>query len=239
MRNKLFLTAAFAAVASVSQAVLVLNQVPAVQTEMDSLFASQDFEVGLNAFDCITIEDFTVTSSQTLVTQVRAMMGGFGGFTSPAQWANVTGFHLNFYTSVAAGASNLTGNAGSLLVSVGSAVITDPGFTTFNGTVRLVTLNVNMVLPGAGTYWVGVNGIMDATGSSNQIGVGNNNVTSGGNNSALVNPGGGFGEPNNTHQWFDDSAYSVNATAVPEPGSMIALGLGVTALLARRRRKVA
>jgi hypothetical protein len=239
MRNKFFLSLAVLAIGAVTQADVVLDQMPVNMADMDAINASQDFEATFDTFDVGVIDDFTVNANQTLVTSVQAMMGGFSGFTSGAQWANVTGFRVEFYTSIASGAANLTGNAGSQLVSAGSATIFDPAWSSFSGTVRRVTLPVNVVLPGAGTYWVAVIGVMPATSNINQIGVGNNLAILGGSNAHLINPAGGFGMPGNNQNTNMSAAYRVEATAVPEPGSMIALGLGAAALAARRRRKAA
>ncbi|MCH8977865.1 MAG: PEP-CTERM sorting domain-containing protein, partial [Armatimonadetes bacterium] len=47
---------------------------------------------------------------------------------------------------------------------------------------------------------------------------------------------------NNDNAGFNDTRvanFNMRYDAIPEPGSMIALGIGVAALLARRRRKIA
>jgi hypothetical protein len=240
MRNKLVLSLAALAIGAVSQADVVLNHIPLNMADVSTLNSSQDFEASFDAFDSGVIEDFSVTALQTNITEVQVMMGGYNGFTSGAQWSSVTGFRVNFYTSPAAGGANLTGNAGNQLVLSGGATIVDPGWSLFNGTVRRVVLPINVNLPGPGTYWVGVTAVMDAGSAVAQIGVADNLVTTGGDNSNQINPGGGFGlPPGNFNSLGLDSAYRVEATAVPEPGSMIALGLGAAALAARRRRKVA
>lgn len=248
MRNKFFLTLAALAIGAVSQADIVLNHVSTNENDsanVGNTLATQDFEASFDAFDCIVIEDFTVNANQTLITQVQAVMAGFNGFNTPGGWSSVTGFRVELFTSTGSAVSSLTGNAGSQLVAAGSASIVNLGWNNAanthnnNGTASLVTLPVNIVLPGAGTYYVGVIGVLNAGQSLMQIGVRNNTVVSGGNNAFQANPGGGFSIPGNGQFLTENAMYRVDATAVPEPGSMIALGLGAAALAARRRRKAA
>jgi hypothetical protein len=238
MRNKLFLTLGVAAMASMSQAVIVMNQIPTGPAQNDNAWNSQDYEAANDPKDINYIDDFTVGAGQTTLTMIEAAMTGFSGFTTPAHWANVTGYRVEVYTTAAMAGGNLTGNAGSQLVAAGSTSFVNLGFPIYSGLDRIVSIPINITLPGPGTYWVGVMGVLPAGQANMQIGVLNNISGVGGSNARLANPGAGWfpgGDIPSPGQ--DSAAYRLHA--VPEPGSMIALGLGAAALLARRRRKAA
>ncbi len=143
-----------------------------------------------------------------------------------------------------------TGNGGTVVAS-GSAVPTVTltggsgfGFTEYK--VHVGGLSVNLA---PGTYWLGggvttVSGsnaqYMSTTSGTNAIGTppGNNgnsfwNSTTFGANFLPTSDAGLFG----AGTW--DIGMGVEASPVPEPASMIALGTGIAALVARRRRKIA
>lgn len=243
MQIRLIVVGAFLAIASVSSADIVLNQLDFLQASQHGIQSSQDFEAANNAFDIMVVDDFTVTASQLNVINVEMMMTGFAGFVASSYTdGTVTGYHVEFYTSTAAAAVNLTGNAGSALVAPGAVTVNNPGFGGTFATTRHIQIPVNITLPGAGTYWVGISAVMNFT-PGGQLGVNTTNLVLGNQNGGQANPGGGFGFSGNFRQGFAgvtgieqrDAEYLVEA--VPEPGSMIALGLGAAALLARRRRK--
>jgi hypothetical protein len=243
MQIRLIVVGAFLAVASVSSADIVLNQLDFAQATQHGIQASQDFEATNDPLDVIVIDDFTVNASQLNVINVEMMMTGFGGFVASSYTdGSVAGYHVEFYTSTAAAAGNFTGNAGSALVAPGAVTLNNPGFTGIYATARHIQIPVNITLPGAGTYWVGVSVVLNFT-TSGQLGVNTTNLVLGTQNGGQANPNGGWGFPGNFRQGFAgatgleqrDAQYLVEA--VPEPGSMIALGLGAAALLARRRRK--
>ena len=96
---------------------------------------------------------------------------------------------------------------------------------------------LSVTLPAPGTYWLAVMGDMPGTAAPNQHGIFQNTSNPGNQNATWVNPGGGIipgGAPTDSGA---DASYRLHA--VPEPGSMIALGIGLAALLARRRRRLA
>lgn len=248
MRNKLVLSLAALAIGAVSQADIVLNQLDFNQANQFNTAASQDFEAAQNPFDVIAVDDFTVTALQTNITNVEAIMNGWSGF-DVTKYTNgaVTGYRVEFYSSLAAAGSSMTGDAGSTFVAAGSATVNVLGWASpFNNSAHVV-LPINVVLPGAGTYWVGVAAVMNFT-PHGQLGVNATNAVLGNQNGNMANASGGWGWSGNVFGGIPDNTgapvakdleYLVEATAVPEPGSMIALGLGAAALAARRRRKAA
>lgn len=237
MQNRLLAIGVVITFGSVANADVVLNNLSFTMGDHDVSQASQDFEASLNQFDVATIDDFTVTASQTLVQSVEVILSGWipTGFTN-ANYSNgvISSYRVEFYTSLAAATANLTGDAGSTSVAFGSSTVTVLGWTgQFAGAAHVV-LPVNVTLPGAGTYWMGIMPVMDFA-AGGQIGVDTILPALDNQNAYQANPAGGFAIPGNLKALNLDASYKIDA--VPEPASMIALGLGVTALLARRRKK--
>jgi hypothetical protein len=215
-----------------SQAVVVMDQIGSNGADLNQTgYAAQRFEASFSQYDIAAIDDFTLGSASTL-TQVEAGMIGYNGFTS---FSSIQSYSVEIYSSIAAGAGNLTGNAGSQTVATGSVNVN----TAYIGTAlsALVTIPVNISLA-AGTYWIGVVARNDfaTAGQTAILGSAYANANPGGLNAWQVNPGGGFGFGTSQAIANTNLAYRVNATAVPEPASMIALASGAVALLRRRKK---
>lgn len=240
MNLRFLALASLVGIGATANAALVMDQLPRDFGDSNqSVFASQVFEPANAQFTIAVIDDFTVNSSQLEVVNVTAYMGGWNGFTD-AHWSDPTrvrGFRVSIFNSIANAGDNIA--VGTVDIATADATLS-AGFHP-NNFSRFVSLNVNIALPSAGTYWVGVQGLLDFGGGGGQMGVyqsqwsGN---TPGGTNAWQANPGEGFGFGKT--QMIDpasDAAYAVEA--VPEPATMLALGAGAAALIARRRRKVA
>ena len=182
-----------------------------------------------SGYDTAVIEDFTVSASDLKITNISALFRAQGGYL---QFQNVQGYALNFFSQSALAATSLTGDIASLLVlsGTGASVAQVHGG---GGEYGMVSLAVNVSLPAAGTYWVGVSPV-SANSVTGQFLLLNSGAASSGNmNAKLANPGEGFGlgaiSPLNL-----DYAYSV--TAVPEPAASALVILGGFGWLCRHRR---
>jgi len=182
--------------------------------------------------DAIAIDNFTLSANTT-----------------------ITGLFANMFCDATAFANGYTGNAGyaiyksvstsgATLVTSGTGAVTpgaSQGTNLGNNVFRYTISGLNIALT-AGTYWFGVqlaptSGQSYTATTSGASGVGSP-IADG--NSYLIWPG-GFGNSNPVPvadlegggKW--DLSQGVLA-AVPEPATMAALGLGVAALLRRRRK---
>lgn len=219
--------------ASVASQAQPIDQITG-QTLGPNGYASQEFEPANAAFTINAIDDFTLQQGYNF-TSIDAGMLIYNAAT-PA-WANVTGWRVEFYSSLAAAGANLTGDAGSRVVGTGG--VTTPG----GGAAGIVTIPFATLTLGPGQYWVGVMAIM-SFGTGGQSGV--QESTGGipaGTNAYQANPGGGFGFGATGYALIGGTAgpnknlaYRLNGTPVPEPGTFIAIGLGVAGLVAARRR---
>lgn len=244
MRNRLLAVSAVIAVGSLANADVLINQLDFAFGTQLIAGASQDFEPAEDPLDVIAVDDFTVTAAQTLIFNVEVMLNGWGGFNASKYTdGSIQGYRVEFYTSLAAAATSMTGNAGSAFVSTGAATVNLQGWGVPLASAAHVVLPVNVLLPGPGTYWFGVAAIMDFS-PHGQVGVQSTSLVLGNQNGDLVNAAAGWGFPGNIFGGVPDIngnpvpldlEYKIEG--VPEPASMIALGLGVTALLARRRKK--
>jgi hypothetical protein len=236
MRRIAMLSGLFALASSaVFAQVIIMDQIgsnPADTGSSQVIYASQQFEAAFSQFDIGLIDDF---NSPGLPLVKIEFVGGIWNTGAPS-WNNVQFYRVEFYSSIAAAASNLTGDVASVTVPTNSVTVDTspyPGDPNQRALVSIPLPNVNV---GSGTRWVAVIPRMDFS-PSGQTGVSSSaysGANPGGNNMTHVNPGGGFGMPGNQQAYQLNAAYRI--TAVPEPASVLALlaGLG---LLAGRRKK--
>lgn len=217
-------------------AAVVMDQIGGGQfTYSNNVYASQEFGGDYACYDIAAIDDFSVGTSGLTVTQVQAVIGGWSGVYDI--WSGIQGWRVEVYSSVDAAAANLTGDIGSALVGSGATVNADYFQSDF--TNALVTLPVNIALGNQGTYYLGVMPILDFD-TYGQVGVFDYAYGfPGGLDAYQVNPGGCFGFWDNQALIDPASnlAYRVEASPVPEPSSLLALGMGIVPFLAYRRRR--
>lgn len=236
MRRIAMLSTLFAfASSAVFANIIIMDQIgpnPGDTGSSQVIYASQRFESAFSAYDIGLIDDF---SSPGLPLVWIEFVGGMWNTGAPS-WGNILEYKVEFYSSVANAASNLTGDVASVTVPTSSAVVDTspyPGDPNIRALVRLPLPNVSV---GTGTRWVAVIPRMDFS-PNGQVGVSTSayaGANPGGNNMTHVNPGSGFGMPNNRQEYPLNAAYRI--AAVPEPASVLALLAGLGLLAARRKK---
>ncbi|MEO7453419.1 MAG: PEP-CTERM sorting domain-containing protein [Fimbriimonadales bacterium] len=240
--NKIVITALAAVLVAGANAQFLMDQIgPDNSGTGTSVFASQEFEATFPTFHIGAIDDFTVGGAAN-ITGVEAAMGLFGGTNPPRAWANVLSFRVEVYSSVNAAAANLVGDVASTSVAAGSVNINEAWVGGVNQIALITISGLNLNIGSGGTYWLGVIPRMDFSNNQGQTGMVNSTWAGnnpGNDNAFQVNPGGGFAFPGNQQQIAGniDLAYRVTGTVVPEPGTFIAIGIGLAGLAVVRRRK--
>lgn len=220
-----------------ASAAVVLNQIGDVEAYLFGASPgptpSQIF-TDFPSYDCTVLEDFTVSSAELRITEVSVLFRAQGGFTS---FQDIQGYYLNFFSDPALAATTLKGDVGSFMISPGSGVtvsrVIDGSGTHEYGLVRL---DVDIPMPSAGTYWVGVS--PKAAVATGQFLLMNNgatgsSVTALNANGKLANPEQGFGGASLTSTNLN---YAYSITGVPEPAAITLWMIGGCAWLCRRRR---
>jgi len=193
---------------------------------------AQIFENAFVNFNVAYIDDFTVSSAANLNLElVEGVFGGFGGFTA-ATYNNITAWNVEIYSSVAAALSNLTGDVTSVSVNPVNANFLAQPFNS-RSTSALVSLPVDISLPGIGTYWLGVTPVLNFN-PYGQIGLFDSTFF-GNDNSAQLNPGGAFAFPGNIRNLNANAAYRITAETIPEPCSIVASTLVTLGISLRRK----
>ncbi len=201
-------------------------------------------------------DDFTVTGPGWIIDTVQLFSYRTGGVGIPH-----TQYFVEIYSGGApnAGGSVIFGDMTTNRFSSASATVNYEGggsgnlFRVFNtvapppgtapGTTRQIwnhTVNIGGLVLGPGTYWIRfkggpAGGFYPSTTHEGMRGVAGAN--------ALQENGGVWvnavdaGNPGTAPDVAQDLPFILSGTIVPEPGTLIALGLGAAALAARRRRK--
>ncbi len=184
-------------------------------------------------FDCTVLEDFTITGSELRISHVSALFRAQAGFIT---FQDIQGYYLNFFSIPDLAATSLTGDVASIVISPGAGASVTP-VADSSGTYEygLVSLNVDIPMPSAGNYWVGLSLKSSVTTDqfllmhSGAVGV----VTPGNANGRLANPGLGLGA-GALSGLNRDYAYAL--TTAPEPGSVMLSIIAACGWLCRRRR---
>jgi hypothetical protein len=156
-------------------------------------------------------------------------------------WEAATGYKVMIYSSIAAATANFNGDVFDQVFTPGQVTVDNTWIGGANNVAKFTVSGLNIDLTSAGDYWVAVAPVIDfatagQSGITGSIWTGN---TPGGLNGWQTNPGGGFAFPGNNQQINPgtDLAYRVSGTVVPEPGTFVAIGLGLAAIALRRRSK--
>ncbi|MCX6866832.1 MAG: hypothetical protein NTV46_11575 [Verrucomicrobia bacterium] len=181
-------------------------------------------------YDCSVLDDFTVTTDFLTITRIAALFSAQAGFAS---FLNVQNYTVYIFSADNLATGNLTANVACVMQSTDHDVsVVEINHSDQYGLVNLV---VNIALPTAGTYWVGVT--PKSSVPEDKFFLLNNGatgaVTTGNANAQLANPGLGFGV-GALSLLKVDAAYTV--TVVPEPAAITLWIAGGCALLCRRRR---
>ena len=183
-----------------------------------------------SGFDSMAVDDFTVTGPELRLTNILALFEARGGFES---FGAVAGYRVSIFSDPALAGSSLLGDTASVLISLGPDVTVTPADGGDHG---LVNLPVDILLPTAGTYWLGVAPVASKS-VAGQFYLQNSGakgpIFSGGSDGFFANPDEGYGVGPLTEANLD-FAYVVQI--VPEPAAAGLLVIGSLGLLMRRRR---
>ena len=237
--NLFAILALVSGVRATAHAAVVLDQIlpAAAYPEYDGYTSQRFTDAGYAYANSAVVDDFTVTGNALDLTSISAVVTGFGFYFK--SFSNVANWEVAIYSSLTAARANVTGNVFDVTVPVSTATV--GGTYAANGdNDALLTLPVNLQLPAAGTYYLGVMAQNSIYGNG-EIGI-YDGGTAGGFNAYQEDPGAGvnFGGVTET-AIGKDAAYEIigGPAAVPEPAAwaMLATGGIGAAFLARRRAR--
>lgn len=170
----------------------------------------------------IQAEDFSIAGGGA-ITDATIYLGGFGGI---GNWDGTLQYYFFADAGGAPGAAALaTGNALDMAV-------TDTGIPfVVGGNVFAIHFNTQPFVANAGTtYWFGIHASANFD-RDDIYWVTTDPTTGNGQESSL-------GTLDNWSNNGQEHAFQLSSEQVPEPGSLALLGLGLTCLMAGRRRQV-
>jgi hypothetical protein len=213
-------------------AVLVLNHIHHVSGSNLSLLpnpAPSQIFPDAPLSNSLVIEDFTVTGADLRITRVSGLFRALAGFTS---FQDVINYKIIFDNSGTV-SPTLAGNVANLTISPGVGVTVTQlldGTTAYQ--YGRVDIDLDVLLPSAGQYWIGIAPIADSQKQFFLMSA--TPPISGGQNARFVNPGEGFLQGPVVNLGHD-AAYAV--TAVPEPGALPLWLMGAACCLSKRSRR--
>ena len=233
MKIRTFALFTLIAAATMGRAVIIMDQIGPNNTyQSGNIHASQDFEAAFDPYDIATGDNFTTTAAGFKITRVEAIIGFWNGASGPS---GITRYRLEFYSSPAAAGASLTGNVASLSLALNQVTLTAWNLAN-NFQYHVNIPNLSITLAPNTTYWLALIPVMNFSGVG-QVGIAETTGLAGtfpmDFNNFQANPGGGFGFPGGLSRPNVNSAYRIDA--VPEPGTLAVLGLGLLALVRRRR----
>jgi len=184
-------------------------------------------------FSGAVIDDFTVATT----SNVTSVAGAFELSTPTINLGNIKGWQVSIFSSVANAGNSGNGlnNNTEAQQMVATATNTELFGTLANGRAFRFDVKTNLNV-NAGSHYLMVAPVLDFTNNGQTFLLSNTDAGAfpGGNNSFGINPGNGFGGGTSLAVGTN-AALELHADAVPEPASMVALGLGIAAFARRRR----
>ena len=224
----------FATLAASANGAVVINQILAPSTYPGQLsspgYSSQRFTDANNAYtyaNSVVVDDFTVTTATDDLSSISAVVDGYG-FTFKS-FSDLTGWEVAIYSSLSAAGNNITGDVYDTILPLSAVTLSSP-FNNNGDNNALLTLPVNIQLPAAGTYYLGVIGV-NAILTNGQIAVYTGGSAGGGNAYDQIP-----GEMDSTAVG-KDAAYEIIGVPEPSTWTLLGAGAGVALLgLGLRRR---
>lgn len=190
-------------------------------TDADGYFSDATSSNGAYFWQQAMAEDFTLSANSNVTSIVFS--GASENFDGSDNLDNFSSFDVVIYDTN----FNVVNSANYSLSSLNATANGVSGsFTDATGYNFTATTNLNLA---AGTYWLHVGAVLvDGGGNAFQWSSADGNT----NFAADFFDGSGY----STFAAEPGMAFAINGTTVPEPASMVALGLGAAAFLRRRRK---
>ncbi|NNC90460.1 MAG: hypothetical protein HKN82_18545 [Akkermansiaceae bacterium] len=181
-------------------------------------------------FSSMSIDDLAVAATQRRIVNVTTLLRAQGGFPS---FQEVTGYQVSVFSDPAAAGAGLEGDIASVLLAPGAGVSVIPFAPAISDEYGLVSLNLDILLPTAGTYWLGVAPVAAST-VAGQFFTHNSpsGIPASPGNARFANPGGGFAVGPLT---LIGAELAQEVVLIPEPAAGLLLIVAALAGFHRRR----